>query len=65
MQLWIREIVETSNQNYMMVSGGELQLVKYLVQFAAIVVSTVPILFAFPFFYRVLEKNTVAGAVKG
>lgn len=65
MQLWIREIVESSNQDYMMVIGGELQVVKYLVQFAVIVVSTVPILFAFPFFYRVLERNTIAGAVKG
>ncbi len=65
MQLWIREIVETSNRDYMTVIGGELQLVKYLVQFAVIIVSTVPILVAFPFFYRVLERNTIAGAVKG
>ena len=65
MQLWIREIVENSNREYMTVVGGELQLVKYLVQFAVIVVSTVPILVAFPFFYKKLEANTIAGAVKG
>lgn len=65
MQLWIREIVELSNREYMTVVNGELQVIKYLVQFAVIIVSTVPILIAFPFFYRVLERNSIAGAVKG
>lgn len=62
MQLWIKELV-TNSSAFM----GESPIVwdKYLVQFAVIIVSTIPILIAFPFFYKVLERNTVSGAVKG
>lgn len=62
MQLWIRDLVNNSGQ---FMSENPIVWDKYLVQFAVIIVSTVPILIAFPFFYKVLERNTVSGAVKG
>ena len=62
MQLWIRQIVNDSGR---FMTENPINWNKHLVQFAVIIVSTVPILIAFPFFYKVLERNTIAGAVKG
>ncbi len=38
---------------------------KYLIQYAAIIISTLPILIALPFFIKKLEKGMVLGGVKG
>ena len=38
---------------------------KNLIQYAVIVAATAPILIAFPFFIKKLEKGMVLGGVKG
>ena len=38
---------------------------RYLIQYAAIMISTLPILIALPFFIKKLEKGMVLGGVKG
>lgn len=62
MQLWIRDLINNS-QTFMQEVPRNYN--KYLLQFCVIIVSTIPILVAFPFFYKKLEQNAVAGAVKG
>ena len=66
MQLWVRDIVANNGDYFIQDSiTGQFPWNKYLLQFAVIIVSTIPILVAFPFFYKKLEKNSIAGAVKG
>ena len=62
LQLWVRQLTSTGmdflknrNPNYN----------QYLIQYAAIIISTVPILIALPFFIKKLEKGMVLGGVKG
>ena len=61
LQLYIREFVanntaflQSSNPNYS----------RFLVQFCLIVVATLPILVAFPFFLNTIEKGVITGGVK-
>ncbi len=61
-QLWIRQIV-SENQNFLMSSNPDYS--RYLIQYAVIVVATLPILIAFPFFLNQIEKGIVLGGVKG
>lgn len=62
LQLWVRqltgegmEFLKSRNPNYD----------RYLIQYAAIIISTLPILIALPFFIKKLEKGMVLGGVKG
>lgn len=62
LQLWVKELtadttefLKTKNPNYD----------KYLIQYAVIIIATLPILVALPFFIKKLEKGMVLGGVKG
>lgn len=61
LQLWIKDIVA---QNSTFLQTGNPDYDRYLVQYALIVVATLPILLAFPFFVQQMEKGVIAGAVK-
>lgn len=62
LQLWIRQIV-AENEEFLMSVHPDYS--RYLIQFAVIIIATVPILAAFPFFQEKLEKGVIRGAVKG
>ena len=62
LQLWVKQLtaegmdfLKQQNPNYD----------RYLIQYAAIMISTLPILIALPFFIKKLEKGMVLGGVKG
>jgi putative aldouronate transport system permease protein len=62
LQLWVKEFtaqttefLKTANPDY----------AKYLIQYSVIIIATVPILIALPFFIKKLEKGMVLGGVKG
>lgn len=61
LQLWIKDIVAT-NSTFLQTSNPDYN--RYLLQYALIVAATLPILAAFPFFIKKMEKAVVAGAVK-
>ncbi|MGN0814797.1 MAG: hypothetical protein ACI4MH_06175 [Candidatus Coproplasma sp.] len=61
LQLWIQQIV-ADNKNFLQSSNPNYY--QYLIQYAVIVVSVLPILVAFPFFQKKLEAGTVTGGVK-
>ena len=61
LQLWIKDIV-ARNSTFLQSSNPDYN--RYLVQYALIVVATFPILVAFPFFVKQMEKGVIAGAVK-
>jgi putative aldouronate transport system permease protein len=62
LQLWIRQIV-ADNAGFLMSANADYS--RYLVQYALIVIATMPILIAMPFFVEKMEKNIIVGAVKG
>ncbi len=57
----IREFV-ANNTAFLMSSNPDYS--RYLVQFCLIVVATLPILVAFPFFLNTIEKGALTGGVK-
>jgi len=61
LQLYIREFV-ANNTSFLMSSNPDYS--RYLVQFCLIVVATLPILVAFPFFLNTIEKGALTGGVK-
>lgn len=61
LQLYIREFV-SNNTAFLMSSNPDYS--RYLVQFCVIVVATLPILVAFPFFLNTIEKGAITGGVK-
>lgn len=61
-QLWIRQIV-TENAAFLQTQNPDFN--RYLIQYAVIVVATLPILAIFPFFLKYIEKGIVLGGVKG
>ena len=61
LQLWIKQIL-ADNGDFLRTKNPDYG--KYLVQYAVIVISTVPILIMMPFFAEKMEKNVVIGAVK-
>lgn len=62
LQLWIKQIV-ADNEGFLMNANPDYS--RYLIQYALIIVATLPILCAFPFFQDKLEKGVIGGAVKG
>ena len=62
LQLWIREVISV-NRNFLNTVNPDYS--QYLVQFCVIIIATVPVIIAYPFFQKRLERNTIAGAVKG
>lgn len=61
LQLWIKQIV-ADNAGIMMNSNPDYS--RWLVQYAVIIAATLPILIAFPFFQKKLEKGMLMGGVK-
>lgn len=61
LQLWIKQIV-ADNEGFLMSSNPDYS--RYLIQYALIIIATLPILLAFPFFQDKLEKGVIGGAVK-
>ena len=61
LQLYIREFV-ANNTSFLMSANPDYS--RYLIQFCLIVVATLPILVAFPFFLTTIEKGALAGGVK-
>lgn len=61
LQLFIREYV-ANNTAFLMSTNPDYS--RYLVQFCLIVVATLPILVAFPFFLNTIEKGALTGGVK-
>lgn len=61
LQLYIREFV-ANNTSFLMSSNPDYS--RYLIQFCLIVVATLPILVAFPFFLNTIEKGALTGGVK-
>jgi len=61
-QLWIRQIV-SENAGFLMTQNPDYD--RFLIQYAVIIVATMPILIAFPFFLKYIEKGIILGGVKG
>lgn len=61
LQTWMRYFIANS-RSFLMDRNPDYS--EYLIQYAAIVVSTLPILVAFPFFQKILEKGVLVGGVK-
>ena len=61
LQLWIKQIV-ADNSSFMLNANPDYR--RYLIQYALIVVATLPILASFPFFQKKLEAGVMGGAVK-
>jgi len=61
LQLWIRQLM-ADNEGFLLNSNPNYS--RYLIQFVVIVIATLPILCAFPFFQRTLEKGQFTGGVK-
>lgn len=62
LQLIIRKLV-AENQNFLNFANPDYN--RYLIQYVAIIVATLPILLLLPFFIKQLEENMALGAVKG
>lgn len=61
LQLWIRQLVA---DNASILQAANPDYSRLLVQYAVIILATVPILIAFPFFQEKLEKGMIMGGVK-
>lgn len=62
LQTWIKYFGEESASNG--AGGGYLPALE-LVKYSVIIVGTLPMLVAFPFFQKQMEKGVISGAVKG
>lgn len=61
LQLWIKQIV-AENENFLSSSNPDYG--RYIIQYALIIVATLPVLIALPFFQERLEKGVLGGGVK-
>lgn len=65
LQLILREILIQNDTTSMTAGAGEEYLISETIQFATIVVSTLPILCIYPFVQKYFVKGVMIGAVKG
>lgn len=67
LQLVLREILITSNAEFLAQMGNSLELtaLSELIKYATIVVATVPILLIYPFIQKYFVKGVMIGAIKG
>lgn len=67
LQLVLRELLITSNADYMAEMGNNIEMtaISELVKYATIVVATLPILIIYPFLQKYFVKGMMIGAVKG
>lgn len=61
LQLWIRQLV-AQNQDFLQIANPDYN--RYLVQYAVIIVATLPVLIAMPFAQKQLQKGMLLGGVK-
>lgn len=64
LQLVLREILILNNVG-IMASGGDNEAIAETVQYAVMIVATVPILLVYPFLQKYFVKGVMVGAVKG
>jgi len=68
LQLVLREILIQNDTSYMSMSiSGDLgddQMVSETIKYSAIVISTIPILFLYPFLQKYFIKGIMIGAIK-
>lgn len=62
LQLWIKQMV-ADNESFLLSANPDYN--RYLIQFAVVIATTLPILIALPFFQDKLEKGVIAGGIKG
>jgi putative aldouronate transport system permease protein len=66
LQLILREIIIMSSTDTMMIGTvSDREPIGQTIKFATIIVTTVPILFAYPFLQRYFVKGVMVGAIKG
>lgn len=65
LQLILREILIQNDTTAMTAGGGEDYLISETIQFATIVVATLPILAVYPYIQKYFVKGVMIGAVKG
>lgn len=68
LQLWLRELLITQDQAAIAQTGemtSEMETYRVLYRFAAIIISTVPILCVYPFAQKYFVKGVMLGSVKG
>lgn len=67
LQLVLREILIADDTSFMTqgVDAGAKSMASYTVQYAVIVVSTIPMLIIYPFVQKYFTKGVMVGAVKG
>ena len=65
-QVILREILITSNADYLSENGRSLEMtfISEIIKYATIIVATVPILAIYPFIQRFFVKGVMLGAVK-
>lgn len=61
LQLFVRELTG-NNENFLQTSTVDYN--RYLIQYAVIIATSLPIIAAFPFFQKKLEKAAITGGVK-
>ena len=65
LQLFLREIlIANSTQNLMETSGAEVEDISQTIKYATIMVSTLPIIFVYPFVQKYFVKGVMIGAIK-
>lgn len=62
LQLWIRQLTA---DNASLLQSANPDYNRFLIQYVVIIVSTLPIILAMPFFQKYLEEGAIAGGVKG
>ena len=65
LQLILREILVLNDVSGLDVGAGDTEMIAATVQYALIIVATVPILTLYPFLQRYFTKGVMIGAVKG
>lgn len=61
LQLFVKELT-SNNENFLQASNVDYS--RYLIQYAVIIATSLPIILAFPFFQKKLEKAAISGGVK-
>jgi putative aldouronate transport system permease protein len=65
LQLILREILVMNDQTALDAGIGDAEMIAATIQYALIVVATLPILCLYPFLQRYFVKGVMIGAVKG
>lgn len=61
LQLWVREYVSQAEAQ---LAAGNVNWVNYMKQYCFIIAATLPMIIAFPFFLKWIEKGVIVGGVK-